>query len=93
MWEQCAVSDVPIRYCRCPDAAISGRRAVGAAVVRRAEVREIPYAWGGLVLIGKAAVLKTAAVKAAYRFESCALRSAAAPFVGVCRRRTRVDRV
>lgn len=30
---------------------------------------------GGLVLIGKAAVLKTAAVKAAYRFESCALRS------------------
>ena len=27
---------------------------------------------------GKAAVLKTAAVKAAYRFESCALRSAAA---------------
>ena len=29
---------------------------------------------GGLVLIGKAAVLKTAAQKCAYRFESCALR-------------------
>ena len=29
---------------------------------------------GGLVLIGKAAVLKTAGVNAPYRFESCALR-------------------
>ena len=36
---------------------------------------DISLALGGLRRIGKAAVLKTAAVKAAYRFESCALRS------------------
>ena len=39
-------------------------RAVSVAIFRT----------GGLVLIGKAAVLKTAAQKCAYRFESCALR-------------------
>ena len=37
---------------------------------------DISLALGGLRRIGKAAVLKTAAVKTAYRFESCALRSA-----------------